>query len=593
MKSLWRTLVELFGVMPAGTKGFYIGYSIATSIVSLIDAAALTLIIAVATPLVSGVDVSLPIIGKVDERTTIWVIVVVCMLFILKGILALGLQWYATRRFARYELEVGNALFRSYIMSDWETRSKLSVAEATRIVDSSMANANLGFILPLSQVPGSALSFFSILIVLVVAQPWTALIALGYLSVISVLMVFVVSKRTRLAGLHNRRYAYKVAGLMTEMVEALKEVTLRGKLDEIQEVVSDNRRRATRARANISFLGSVPKYALESALIGGFVLVGGTAYFMGGVKEAILAIAVFAITGFKMIPALNSVQSSLNTASANQVYARDVVRHIRSAEEQAKRKTAPHPDTQILPDDPRSLILKNVSFRYPGASEDVLSGLNLEIPFGSSLAVVGPSGAGKSTLIDILLGLSIPESGELTIDGIPLNDVLNQWRARVGYVPQKVALFDASIAQNVALTWRNDFDEEQVRKALERASLQELKEAGRDIDERLGERGAAISGGQQQRMGIARALYSDPLVIVMDEATSALDTATENRITESLHEMQGEVTFITVAHRLATIRHYDQVCYLDEGKILGKGDFLEVTEQVPDFKMQASLAGLL
>lgn len=592
MKSIWRTLNDLFDVMPAGSRGFYIGYAIATSAVSLIDTAALTLIILIATPLVSGTTVTLPLIGVVDTQTTLWVIVLVCLLFILKGALALGLQWYATRRFARYELEVGNELFKSYIMSDWETRSKLSVAEVTRIVDTSMANANLGFILPLSQVPGNALTFISILIVLMVAQPWTALIALVYLSVISAFMVFVVSKQARLAGRHNRAYAYKVAGLMTEMVEALKEVTLRDKLGEIQEVVSENRKIATRARGNISFIGSVPKYVLESALIGGFVLVGGVAYFIGGLREAMLSVAVFAVTGFKMIPALNAAQGSLNTAAANQTYARDVVDHIRTAE----KEMVGHPDTPDtakLPENPTALTLSEVSFRYPGATENVLNKLNLTIPFGSSLAIVGPSGAGKSTLIDILLGLSIPQSGELTIDGVALTSVLHQWRERVGYVPQKVALFDASIAQNVALTWRSDFDENRVRTALEKASLQELKASGRDIDERLGERGVAISGGQQQRMGIARALYSDPLIVVMDEATSALDTATESRIIDSLSQMQGEVTFITVAHRLATIRDYDQICYLDKGQILGSGTFLEVTEQVPEFKMQAQLAGLL
>ncbi|MGW9021743.1 ABC transporter ATP-binding protein [Leucobacter chromiiresistens] len=592
MKQLWRTLVELFGVLPQGAKPFYIWYSIVTGALSILDTLALALIVAVVTPVAGGDPVSLPVIGVIQPDSTVWVIVVIIGLFLLKSALAIVLHWFATRRFARYELQVGNDLFRAYTHSSWEQRARISTAEVTRIVDSSMANANLGFILPLSQVPGNILTFVSVLAVLVVAQPLTALIALVYLAAFSALMLLVISRRARQAGMDNRKYAYRVATIMTEMVDALKEVTLRGKLDEIGEVISNNRRVATRARANISFLGIVPKYAFESALIGGFLVVGGSAYLIGGMASALTAVALFAATGFRMIPAMTTVQSAFTTAGANEVYAKDVIRELSAAKREVAQ-TAQAEDRAVLPERARSIELRDVSFRYPGAESDVLDGLTLTVPFGSSLAIVGPSGAGKSTLIDILLGLSIPTSGELVVDGIPITDVMKQWRSRVGYVPQRVALFDASIAQNVALTWEDDYDADRVRTALERAHLGDLARRGKGIEEHIGERGASISGGQQQRLGIARALYSDPLVMVMDEATSSLDTATENRVTESMRELQGEVTFVTVAHRLATVRDYDQVCYLDRGNILGRGTFEEVVAQVPEFRLQAELAGLL
>jgi ABC-type multidrug transport system fused ATPase/permease subunit len=375
------------------------------------------------------------------------------------------------------------------------------------------------------------------------------------------------------------------------MIEALKEVTLRGKLGEIGRVVSKDRVVATDARADMAFLSQVPKYAYETALIGGVLLVGGAAYLMGGLGGATVAVGLFAVTGFRVIPALNAVQSCLSSAAANEIYAKDVIRELRDetelvSEEQTVKDILP------LSADPKRLELRNVSFRYPDTDTDVLDGISISVPFGSSLAIVGPSGAGKSTLIDILLGLSEPTGGGLFIDEAPLTDVLGQWRRRVGYVPQRVALFDGSIAQNVALTWEDDYDLGQVQRALERAHLDTLAERDGGLLARIGERGESISGGQQQRLGIARALYSDPLVMVMDEATSSLDTATENRVTQSMHELQGEVTFITVAHRLATIREYDQVCYLDAGHIKGVGTFDEVVAQVPDFAIQAKLAGL-
>ena len=592
MKSIWRTLVELFEVLPKGARPFYIWYAVLTGALAILDTVALALIVVVVTPIASGTTMTLPLIGEIPASATVWVVIIICGLFVLKGVLALLLHWWATRRFARYEVDVGDRLFRAYTHSTWEQRSQLSTAEVTRIVDSSMANANLGFILQISQIPGNALTFVSVLAVLVIAQPLSALIALVYLVLISLIMVFVISRRAQTAGRVNRNFGYRVATIMTEMVEALKEVTLRGKLEEIGAVISKDRRVAAWARANISFLGVVPKYAFEAALVGGFLLVGGAAYLTGGVSAAVVSVSLFAATGFRMIPAMNAIQASITSAAANEIYAQDVIRALRDADGE-KRVLHIVSDTKELPTKPKQLILAQVSFRYPGAEKDVLKQIDLTIPFGSSLAIVGPSGAGKSTLIDLLLGLSVPTDGELRIDDLPLTAVLNQWRGRVGYVPQRVALFDGSIAQNIALTWESDYDIDRVKDALKRAHLEELTERGEGLLEHIGERGEAVSGGQQQRLGIARALYSDPLVMVMDEATSSLDTATENRITESMKELQGEVTFITVAHRLATIRDYNQVCYLDGGRILGQGSFDEVVEQVPDFKLQARLAGLI
>lgn len=592
MRSIWNTLRQLFEVMPRGARPFYVWYALLTSALAILDTAALALIVLAVTPLASGAPITLPLIGELPQQSTVWVVVIVCALFVLKGALAILLHWFATRRFAKYELEIGDRLFRSFAHSNWEDRAKLSTAEVTRIVDGSMANTNLGFILPLSQVPGNLLTFVAALSVLVIAQPVTALIALVYLSLISMLLLVVVTRRTRTAGLHNRRFGYRVARIMTEMVDALKEITLRDKLDEVGGVISQNRARATRARANLSFLGIIPKYAFEAALIGGFLLVGGAAFLISGPEAAVVSVGLFAASGFRMIPAMNAVQSGFNSASANEVYARDVVRFLKDAEGNDLKTVVEIVDSNPLPSRPDRLDLSSVHFKYPGGTHEVLKGLDLSVPFGSRLAVVGPSGAGKSTLIDLLLGLSTPSSGSISIDEMPLQTVMKQWRHRVGYVPQRVALFDASIAQNVALTWTQDFDEDRVRWALERAQLTELLDRPGGIHSPIGERGGAISGGQQQRLGIARALYSDPLVLVLDEATSALDTATENRVSGAMKALQGEVTFVTIAHRLATIRDYEQVCYLADGQILGKGTFDEVVSAVPDFAHQAKLAGL-
>ncbi len=591
MKSLWNTLNELFRVLPRGAKRFYLGYSILTGLLAVLDSLALALIVVVTAPLATGTGMSLPVIGELPESATPILVILICGLFVLKGVFALVLHRRATRRFAHYELDAGDRLFSTYIHSSWERRSLLSTAEVTRIVDTAMQNTNLGFLLQLSMIPGNAMTFLATILVLVVAQPVTALIALVYLLAIALIMNRFVSRAAKRAGETNRNIVYRITTIMTEMVEALKEVTLRGKLGEIGRVVSKDRAVATDARADMAYLSQVPKYAFETALIGGVLLVGGVAYLMTGLGGATVAIGLFAVTGFRVVPALNAIQSCLSSASSNEVYAKDVIRELRS-EPSAQASGDDLVDLRPLPEKPQRLQLRDVQFRYPDSDRNVLEDISISIPVGSSLAIVGPSGAGKSTLIDLLLGLSVPTGGEMCIDDAPLPEVMGQWRKRVGYVPQRVALFDGSIAQNVALTWEQNYDLARVQRALKRAHLEELGDREGGLLAKIGERGDSISGGQQQRLGIARALYTDPLVMVMDEATSSLDTATENRVTQSMHELQGEVTFITVAHRLATIREYDQICYLGEGRIKGIGTFDEVVAQVPDFAIQARLAGL-
>lgn len=596
MKRIWSTMNQLFDVLPGGARRFYLWYSIVTSLLALLDMAALVLIVFTITAFAAGTAISIPGIGELPEGSTVWVLLLVCALFIAKGVFAVILHRIATRRFAGYELEVGNRLFRSFTRTPWEQRSGYSTAEITRIVDGSISNANRGFLLPLSQIPGNALTFVSALAVLVIAQPLAAVLAATYLTLVALFVFVVISRRARTRGKEVRDYSYRVASVMTEMIEALKEVTLRGKLDEVGEYINDNRRVATTARADVAFLSIVPKYTFESALIGGFLLIGGVVGLVQGQEAAIIAVGLFATTGFRMMPAMNAVQSSFTTASSSEIYAIDIIKQLHRIERQRENPAlavaTPIVAQQPLPADPQTLRLQDVHFRYPDAAEDALSGIDLEVPFGSRLAIVGPSGAGKSTLIDILLGLSSPTEGDISIDGVPLRSVFEQWRTRVGYVPQRVALFDASIAQNIALTWGVEFDEARVRDAIDRAQLTELLSRPGGIDERIGERGSVISGGQQQRMGIARALYTDPLVLILDEATSALDTATESRVTEAMRQLKGEVTFITIAHRLSTIRDYEQICYLENGRILGRGTFEELTQQVPAFAIQASLAGL-
>lgn len=591
MKSHLRLVGELLTALPSNARRFIIGYSVSLAALAVLDAMSLALLAVVISPLATGGSVILPVLGAVEGIGLIWLLGVVCLLVLTKGFLSVLLLWFATRRFATFELAMGIRLFDSYIESSWVDRLKRNSADLVRLADGSVHATVAQVLIPGATLLGEIVTFVTIVLVLAVAQPLVAGITVVYLGLIGAVLFFWVTRRARVAGRVGLTYSLKVSRLITEMVGALKEITLRNKAKEVAEVVRENRVHSTRARANLQFLNQLPRFVLETAIVGGFVLVGTAGYLLGGISEALTSIALFALAGFRMAPSVVRFQSVVSQVSAARPHAQRIVDEIRRSEQ--SRRHLLNRTSESLPENPRELALQDVSFTYSADTDYAVRDVSISIPFGSAVAVVGASGAGKSTLIDIILGLIEPTSGRVVIDGRDLGNLSEAWRSRVGYVPQDVSLFDSTIAQNVALTWAGEIDRDRVRRALDQAQLLTTIEARSDgIDTEVGERGIRLSGGQRQRLGIARALYADPIVLVMDEATSALDTATEAAVTDAIKNLRGSMTIITVAHRLSTVMHSDRIFFMSGGRVEAEGTFQELIERVPEFAKQANLAGL-
>lgn len=224
---------------------------------------------------------------------------------------------------------------------------------------------------------------------------------------------------------------------------------------------------------------------------------------------------------------------------------------------------------------------KNVYFRYSqnDSSSYALKDINVIIPSNKMTAFVGRSGAGKSTLIDLLMGLNLPEKGQVLIDGNPLtSDNLLSLRQAVSYVPQDPFLFNASIRENLQLVVP-DTSEERIWEALEFSSAAEfVRNLPQGLDTLIGDRGIRLSGGERQRIVLARAILRKPSILVLDEATSALDTENEAKIQKALDKLKGSMTIVVIAHRLSTIRNADQVVVLDQGNIIQKGEFGQLAQ---------------
>lgn len=586
--ALYRDVVREF---PAGGRRFLNLYAGLLASLAVFDAAALGLLAIVIGPVAAGTAVVLPLVGKLDMTGVALAILVICGLIVIKAVFAVAVTWWATRRIPRYEVAIGDRLLRAFLAAPWRDRLRKNSTDIMRLSDSGIDVTVNSFVLPGATLLGEAVSLVVVIATLAIVQPVLAVTTLLYLLLLGAVLFFWIARYSRIAGDINIENSIRTSRLIIEIIGAMKEVTLRNKEPEVADIVQQTRTASARARANIYFLSQLPRYALDAGLVGGFVVIGGVGFLIGGYQQAVAAVALFALAGFRVAPSIIRFQSVLSSMIALSQFPQLVLTELRSAElsgeEIASRDAAP------LPAIPKRLRADKVGFRYEADSEPAVSGVSLEIPFGSTVAFVGASGSGKSTMVDLLLSLLEPTTGAIDIDGVPLTELRAAWRSRVGYVPQEVALFDATIAQNVALTWGSEYDADRIRTALQKAQLWDLvasREGG--IEAPVGERGLALSGGQRQRLGIARALYADPLVLVMDEATSALDTQTESQVTDAIAAIGDGITKIVVAHRLATIRNSDQIFFMRGGELVGTGTFEQLVARIPDFARQAQLAGL-
>lgn len=237
------------------------------------------------------------------------------------------------------------------------------------------------------------------------------------------------------------------------------------------------------------------------------------------------------------------------------------------------------------PDFDGPIRFQNLSFTYADAENKVLDGINIEISPKTSVAFVGESGAGKSTAVNLLTGLFLPSSGEITLSGIQYSEInFPLLRKNISYVTQEPVIFNDTVKNNLTL-WDDKIAREDVFKASTQAHAHDfISKMDSGYDTLLGSNGVNISGGQRQRISIARELLRDTRILIMDEATSALDTETEQTIQENLKEIHGTKTIIIIAHRLSTIRHCDKIFVLDKGRIVEQGSFEQLFKKEGKFR---------
>jgi ATP-binding cassette subfamily C protein len=386
--------------------------------------------------------------------------------------------------------------------------------------------------------------------------------------------------------------------------QGFRDLYVFGKIQAMISRIEEKFFKIAKINAEMSIMPNVGKYVIEITLILGTLLAAAIQVTIADSARATSVMTVFLVAASRVAPALLRIQQGLLSIRANYGTAYEFIESYNDAlaliqgnalakiqDREGQIKSHLDIFTKIPDQKNRSkfhpiIKIENASYSFPNSSDAILKNINLKVEPGEKVAIVGASGSGKSTLVDLMLGLREPQIGLVTISGSPPREAIESWPGQIAYAPQKTFLLSGSVAENIEFfSPEPEYDFKRMKILI---SLLELGERLEDVNEINGFRTVSndLSGGESQRLGLARALYRKPQLLVIDEATSALDARLEKSIVEKIMKRNKQNTVISITHRVSTIRLASRIIFITNGKISGDGTFRNLYKNHLEFKQQ-------
>lgn len=526
-----------------------------------------------------------------DSPNSFIIVAGLIMLFlILFGNFISALATYAKFKFVwNNNNNISQRLLQHYLFKPYMFFLNRNSSDLTKNILTEVQTLTSGFLIPLLDCSSRLLIIAVILIMVLIINPLITIFAFLILGGAYVMIYWLIRKKLSYRGgkrFQANRERFKV---VSEAFGGIKEVKASGREKYYLEKYSQASTLLADLQSWSSLIGNIPKYVLESVAFGSVIaLILVLLVFRGEAQSIIPLVSFFAFAGYRLMPAIQDVFQTSTQIKFNQATLDHIYQEMINVKDQfLSEKELNSPPLEFK----EEIKLENITFSYSSSQEMVLDDVNITIKKNQKVGIVGATGAGKTTLVDILLGLFIPEKGSMIVDGTRIDhSKVRSWQSILGYVPQQIYLSDDTITGNIAFGIPNsqiDFD--RVKKAASIARLEDfINRLPAGYDTIVGERGVRLSGGQMQRIGIARAVYHDPQVLILDEATSALDNITEKEFLEALEALAEVKTLIIIAHRFNTVKNCDTIIMLDDGRVEASGSYIDLMKNCHKFRHLAT-----
>lgn len=586
VKTFLRILAILSG-REKTTLAFFAALRSATSLIDLSAIALLALAVAVGT----GGDEPEILTFPLPDIEAAPLALLSAFLFISKTFLGLFLARASARYLASLESHHSEQIARKIFSGNLSMFRRFSRQDIEWGALRSTENLLSGFLGQSLQLVSELTLALLIVILFFATDPTSASLVLGYLALFGTVFHLLTGARIRRAGEAFSIQTVRFMNILSDMMATYREMVVLNATESYLQKLRSARRTVAFARASDQFLSAIPRLVVEAGLIIGALVFVAVELGGGGRTTDYASLTIFLAGSFRMMSAVLPLQRSLSAMIFLKEPSATALDFLENLEEVPNSQHTPEGLSVDGPvprasERPLEVVLSDASFAYPEDGEMVLDSISFKLRPGTLVALVGPSGAGKSTLADLLIGLQQPSRGSVSVEG------MESWKFRqaapglLGYVPQRPGIVGGSIVANVALgVSEEEIDLDKVEASLERANLLHVVEAlDGGLRASIGKHNDSLSGGQLQRLGIARALYFSPRFLVLDEATSALDAETESSITRTLLEIKQECTVLVIAHRLSTVQDADNILVIESGRLTGQGSFLNLKKSNPLFR---------
>ncbi|MDD2970517.1 MAG: ABC transporter ATP-binding protein [Lachnospiraceae bacterium] len=500
----------------------------------------------------------------------ILLLMVVIVIFVVKNAYLLFLSYVQAKFVNGNQHRAGSYMLEEYLNRPYEFYLNADIPTIFRILDGDIPKVFqlLLSVIKLATEVVVAVCLFAVLLVIDIKMTMM-------MMVLMLLMTFVIIKVLKpilnKVGKENQEVQSLAGRWRTKSVYGIKDVKVLNREHFFASFYEKHTRRGLRLTIQYSVLNGLPRTIIETVLVAGILAYIAVCIASGvNVTSLLSQITAFGVAAIRLMPSMNRINTYLTDIAFYEPsldYVYENVDFSKYKEEGRYIADEPeNPEPVVIDDDIR---LEHITYVYPNTDKKILDDAQMIIPYGKSVGVVGPSGAGKSTVIDIILGLLHPQKGRIMCRDRNVLDNYPSWLSNIGYIPQTIYLSDDSIRDNIAFgVPADEIDDARIWQVLEEAQMKHfVEQLPEGLDTSTGDRGVRISGGERQRLGIARALYHNPDILVFDEATSALDNATEKAVMEAIESFHGKKTLVIIAHRLNTLESCDVLYRVQDGKV--------------------------
>ena len=535
-----------------------------------------------------------------DSQIVTGLALILIVLFCLKTAAYFLCKFYILKYGYWQKNQLENRLMRTYLRIPYVFHLDKNSAVLIKNIVVEAHQFTKNSLIPVLEIISNIVVMSMLLALLAYSEISLLLVALAI--ILPTIIVFArLSRRIKAWGKILSTENHKMIAAVNHGIGGLKETKVVGCEDYFEQELNRHSYEYAQAGVKADSFGVLPRVSIEAILVIFLLVFVVFSQLVTGrsLNDLTAVMGMFAVAAIRLVPAVSQILTALSQIRFSH-YALDTLyldlkeierfnqqqlQREQAAEKQASSSglitpryegSAHRPTPQQTSFD--TISLEHLTYRYPAAKEAAIKNFSLAFRKGESIALVGKSGSGKTTLVDVLLGLLMPESGDIKVDGQSIYANLRGWQDLLGYIPQSIFLTDSTIERNIAYgVAPEEIDSDRLQQAIEAAQLEDLiAQMPEGVKTRIGERGVRVSGGQRQRIGIARALYHGREILVLDEATSALDTETEALVSSAINALAGSKTLIIIAHRYSTIEKCDRVYELSNGRLKQSGTYSEV-----------------